>query len=722
MSNSSGGVKHQRTPLMGNVPMMQPPPLSRSNSKASEKSHDSPGPPSRGGFEDVRPANQLIRLEETFTGYMAALQSRKGNIVGRILRSRRQADELQVNALYNAFIENPFDVRLSSEASTDVLFCAFEKYLMVAWSEQMGPVITLQMLQSLQEKNAKLYAGDFADFIKLIFADMAPQNKRAFVAIIKLLADLLEGCGNDGDRGALTAAFADLLVHEDDPHDYINLLDRLVEDSDRLFEDIGPSNSVGFATPNCGSFNSTSRSKTGSLTSNASSLRKRFGLDSLLRSNSKNDESKSSMWRTMSKSVRPTTAVDSAASSLSKASTLGRSQSIDAGSGRNSPVRRPASRDRPTILGAFDDRPTSSHLDNPSRLSIIHDSPPPEASEKDPKKKRRSSLSDVMALMQTAKLDSSPAFSPFTTRRALPVPQHKFNSSPRTPSPDKTSIMNRTIKYGQDSPIQKENVPQPALAHRKIGSLNERPQNVMPSTDEALVKPLRSPDSGTKAHKPSVSMSNIPVLKGPRERTPSNVPSPPRNLRTIRPNAVNGEKSPQKLRLQNPQKLRERLEKEAKAISDAESSLKSELCKIGEEMSKMTALSSLRATNTDVTALTSSVKSLQSRIPMLIKDLQTKNGSISQDLEISLKASDDKVRGLDQLYKEANAENELLYEKFNGELGKIVKALKGKGKEDKEDLILKVKESSEETAKVKKENARLRRELLTLRTVLKSYE
>lgn len=47
---------------------------------------------------------------------------------------------------------------------------------------------------------------------------------------------LLDASGNDGDRGALTAAFAEILVREGDPHEYITLLDRLVDDSERLFE------------------------------------------------------------------------------------------------------------------------------------------------------------------------------------------------------------------------------------------------------------------------------------------------------------------------------------------------------------------------------------------------------------------------------------------------------------------------------------------------------
>jgi hypothetical protein len=49
---------------------------------------------------------------------------------------------------------------------------------------------------------------------------------------------LLDGAGNDGDKGALTAAFTELLVTEGPPHQYISLLDRLVEDYDRLFNGI----------------------------------------------------------------------------------------------------------------------------------------------------------------------------------------------------------------------------------------------------------------------------------------------------------------------------------------------------------------------------------------------------------------------------------------------------------------------------------------------------
>jgi uncharacterized protein YukE len=205
-----------------------------------------------------------------------------------------------------------------------------------------------------------------------------------------------------------------------------------------------------------------------------------------------------------------------------------------------------------------------------------------------------------------------------------------------------------------------------------------------------------------------MAASNIPTL---RSRAPS----------ASRPTSSPSKPSPQKLRLQSPQKLRERLQNEAKAINEAEASFQNELSRIGEEMAKLNA-GSISIRPADIQKLSATMSALESRIPEIIKDLTQRNEDVKKDLEKGLQASEFKVKGLDQLYKESSAENELLYEKFNGELGKIVKALKGKGKEDKEDLISKLKEQSEETAKVKKENARLRREVLTLRTLLKGNE
>lgn len=723
-SSSSEPPKHKRTPTLGSIPSFTAPSLSRSSSKKEIDSIvTSTNSSFKASFDESNTANPLVKLEETFTGYIIALQSRKGNIIGRVLRNRAGADELSVNALYNKFIENPFDARASFETTIDILFSAFEKFTRMAWKDQMGLVISVQTLQGLQEKASKLFPGDFADYIKLLFGDMAPQNRRAFVAIIKLLADLLEGCGNDGDRGALTASFAELLVPDNNPHSYINLLDRLVEDSDRLFEDLGVGASNGYNTPVYGSM--TSRTQ-GSVTSNTS-LRKRFGLDSLLRQNSKReDDSKPSMWRTLSKTARSAATGEQMDGSISKGR-LHRSRSIESDSRLGTP-KRPASRDRPTVLGAFDDqRPNSSHT--PSRLSTIGQSPPPpaDATEKPLKKKRRSSLSDLKALLANATLDSPST--PLSTRRANQLAQ-PAQASPRTPSP--TKLPSRALAFN-GSPKQKENASTRVSPARNIGNLTERPHNVQ-SSDTVTIKDLWSVPSKSPPKSAANLASNIPTLKGsPRPLSLALAPAPvfgtPAFSEITSPrkdagptNIPSPTKSPQKLRLQSPQKLRERLQSEAKAIGEAEAGLQSELAKIGAEMARLSG-SPVRGTpstaGSELRRISESVRALESRIPVVMKDLEGRNAAVQKELDRSLVVAEEKSKGLDQLYREVSAENEILYERFNGELGRIVKALKGKGREEREELVKKVKESSEEAAAVRKENARLKREVIGLKALVK---
>lgn len=734
--------KFSRPLMMGKIPTLESPQIVRTGSHRSLHSiQDVDGKGSvRATFEDARPVNPLVRLEETFTGYIAALQSRKGNVVGKNLRNRSSADELAVNALYNTFIENPFDTRAASETSFDVIFVAFEKFLKLAWKEQMGSVMSLESLDALQERSVKLYPGDFNDYVRLIFGEMAPQNRRAFIAIIKLLADLLDGCGNDGDRGSLTVAFAELLVVDGEPHNYINLLDRVVEDSDKLFDDLGPGAGIGGGGGGGSNYSSMANrsmhSVTGSITSNTS-LRRRFADTVFRQGSTKADaEHRPSVWRTLSKTTRSVATGDQYTSKPS----LGRAHSIE------SPDRkvRPGSRDRPTVMGAFDDRPGSSDSIVPkSRLSTIGASPPPEdetdnGTTRSSKKKRRSSLSDLKSLMAQATLGP---MTPSPEQKPVTTPPNKTDLPPRTPSPAKVppsplkitkvpingSMMDRdrSLMY-RNSPNLKENTPITS-PDRSIGNLTERAQNIMSSLDST---PISSPvkEQWRAGHHKTVSLSsNIPTLRG--------TPRDPSRPAAGYGNNPNGNKSPQRLRLQSPQKLRERLQNEAKAINEAEASLQNELSKIGEEMAKLNAVSAIPRTS-DIARLSEAVLLLETKIPTIVKDLNERNDAVKKDLETSLQASEFKVKGLDQLYKESSAENELLYEKFNAELGKIVKALRASKKgavgEDgngvngtmsaKEELVTRMRESSEETARVKKENARLRREVLTLRTLLKGQE
>jgi hypothetical protein len=657
-------------------------------------------------MDEDKPENPLMRLEQTFTGYIACLQARKGQFVARTLLNRASADELFVNDLYNRLIESPYDLDASNELGTDVIFAAFEKFVRIAWREQMGPVMTSQCLNALQVRASKRVVGDFADFVNFLFGDMAPQNRRAFTALIKLLADLLDGCGNDGDRGALTLAFAELLVVDDGTaQNYINLLDRLVEDCDRIFEEPAPGsaaylrNSVHSAYESMNSTMRSQKSATGSMTSNTSSLRKKFGLESLLRQNSKNDSDRPSMWRTLSKHGRNPASGESA--SLSKAS-VNRSRSIDMGVSPQVPnkLRRPGSRDRPPIVGAFDDinhRPASSHA-----LETIGEPEVEPAEPKSLKKKRRSSLSDLKALMAAATLEDTPLM-PLRINKQT---SEKFNSStPKQLSPSKIPI----------SP-QSSSIRAPGTATRQKENAAQTPGKIM------LPDMFRPP--AEKGHSKTLSTSQIPTLKPMRVPTGTAEPSRPSTSPTKTPGL-----SPQKFRLQSPQKLRERLQVEKQAVDEVDGSLKSELSRIADEMARVNTSSSTRgssssssSTTQELRRLSAAVKALEDRVPTAMRELSDRQAAIRKDMDSTLRASEAKVKAVDQLYKEATAENELLYEKFNTELGKIVKALRGKGREDKEELIARLKESGEETARVKRENARLRREIVSLRTAMKGGE
>lgn len=770
--NSNDGSKSKRTPMLGSIPTFAPPSLSRSSSKKdidalSERPPASQNSSFRMSIDESTQVNPIVRLEETFAGYVASLQERRGNIVGRVIRNRSAADELSVNAVYNSFIENPFETKAALQVGVDVLFCAFEKFLRMAWHDQMGPVISVKVLEQLQQKSAKLFPGDFADFMKVIFADMAPQNKRAFVAIVKLLADLLEGCGNDGDRGALTAAFTELLVVDADSHRYINLLDRLVEDSERLFEDYGSGSPDRNGETNSmyGSINSTMRShaKSGSLTSNTSSFRKRWGFDSLLRTNSKkdikdHDNEKSSVWRTLSKTARSTATGDTMSPGSLGRGSLHRSKSIDYG--RNpSPVRpNSSSTPRPPVLGAFDEfaeRPNTSH--SPSRIAALGGSPLREngASPKRTKKSRRSSLSDLKTLMAEVEIEGETADSPAPLSVKKPnqaIPKPAFNSSPRTPSPTKPSIQRQSIYNNSpgsmfnNSPKMKENmgINNPVRGHNPTGSLTERSNNLQGS-DIVTISDLWATQKPPLKPSGTLALSGIPLLRkntvNPRPLAPAAefgkpafqnaleqrkpLSSPSSHL----PKPVSPEQTRQKLRLQSPQKLRERLQNEAKAITEAESNLQSELSKIGEEMARLCGGSANSPNKPnhnsnigDLRKLSESVKSLESRIPVLIRDLESRNEATRKELEISLAAAETKVKGLDKLYRETDQENKLLYDKFNEEIGKIVNAIKGKGMEGKEELVRRLNEALLDCADKKVEMSRVKRENVSLRTALKAAE
>ncbi|KAG5980612.1 hypothetical protein E4U55_003837 [Claviceps digitariae] len=707
------------------------------------------GKDGRPNTTDGRPENPLLRLEQTFTGFVAALQSRKGAIVGRLLLHRSFVDELTVNDIYNRFIENPFEYDVAADIGTEVVFVAFEKFLHIAWAEQIGPVMTMQAMDTLLERANKRVPGDFADFVNYLFKEMAPQNRRAFIAIIKLLADLLDGCGNDSDRGALTVAFAELLVTEGDAHNYINLLDRLVEDCDRMFEDGNAHqnfnlNQALLISESVSSSFRQGKSHTGSITSNTSSLRRKFGLDALLRQNSRDE--RSSVWRTLSKHRNPATGETS---SLSR-SKRDRIRSID----DNSIAKRPhmhrhaISRDRPaSALDMAPRRPPSSHRLY-SALDTIGE---PATAERVPAKtlkyKRRSSLSDLKGLMAAATLeddleednleDGDGILQPLQTTKPTSgkvnnttavspreAPPSKIPMRPMSPMSPLSSGIAETLRSMRAKEKEKENlgglsrtlVGQTIPAAAAAATAAPTPPSATPTI--TATKSSRSAETPSRIarHTKSQSTSSIPTLRPAKSAWSAES--------LIRPSSPTRSNA-QRLRLHPPQKLRERLQSEILVAEEVDMSLKAELSNIGEELTRVQQARSPseQAHVADTTTgFAASLKVLEDKIQLMMQDLRTKQATTQDDLDAAIKNMETKTRAIDQLYKEVVAENELLYERYNDELGRIVKAIKGKTRDDKDELVSRLKEQSEETARMKRENARLKREVVGLRSMLRGAE
>jgi chromosome segregation ATPase len=111
------------------------------------------------------------------------------------------------------------------------------------------------------------------------------------------------------------------------------------------------------------------------------------------------------------------------------------------------------------------------------------------------------------------------------------------------------------------------------------------------------------------------------------------------------------------------------------------------------------------------------VLKLEGQLPSTVDTLNSRISSIQSDLATSLTVSESKCKKLDELYREANGENEALYARFNDELGRVLKAVKGG--EGVEECRKKLSESQEEVASLKREVGRLRRENVGLRAQMK---
>lgn len=502
-------------------------------------------------------ASQLERLEATFSAYMIAIRSRSGNIVGRVLRARDRADQAAVNELYNVLLDHPGKIQAAAEAPVDVLIVAFETFMAQAWKERIGTLIPPQSMKLIQTQYDSMFPGDFEDFFRRFVSEMSPQSRRALTNLIKLLAELLEASGNDGDRGALTEVFSEILTEEGDPREYISLLDRLVEDFERLFDENAPCTTPMEGTLINDPTNKRDRSQSvnhGSVNSNNSSFRKRFGFG-LHRERSKTEsESKvSSIIRTLSKSKGSGVAVDTeAATSTLPRVNLVRAKSTDIDT-RLQSLLRPGSRDRPFLPTFFSSdhdlyRPGSAHSNAPTLSSIGEDRVEKPVS---PKKKRRSSLSDLRPMSAG---EITPLFhSPKHSKTGSPVTPTSYKSESEsftTPSASSSQAngtrLRSPIRWGSPpralSPVRniptnrKENTPPNARV-----TLGEKPVNRKTNT---IPSPRKRAEIRPQSYHPSANGLKEKLLP-PNGTEGSRIPL----------STVSVTPKVQRLKMQNPQKV-----------------------------------------------------------------------------------------------------------------------------------------------------------------------
>lgn len=238
------------------------------------------------------------------------------------------------------------------------------------------------------------------------------------------------------------------------------------------------------------------------------------------------------------------------------------------------------------------------------------------------------------------------------------------------------------------------------------GTLLERPYNIQ--SDEVVIsehrnkRALGSPGSAIPTYKGGTTQRD--KVKAGTDSSPTKKPTTATAIA-----APSAPSYPQKLKMQSPQKvcrplffipglqhsysltpsltpiqLRERLHSEQQALQNLDSGLQVELSKIGSELSQLSLGPSTNTTSTSMIAeLQTQLTQLSTSIPPQVSTLQSHISALSTELSTTVASLEKRCHQMDKLYKEANAENEALYDRVNDELGKIVRSVTSGGKRKK---------------------------------------
>ncbi|CUS10120.1 unnamed protein product [Tuber aestivum] len=541
----------------------------------------------------------LKRLEETLEAFVKALKKLSSAEHSDLmpLRNMQDVDDAAVEGFLGMMLTDPKAARGERRMGVDIVFDAFRRFLRREWKDGMGSVIDGKGLAELRSKSDTLYPGDFEDFFKIFVLDWAPQNKRAFKTLILLLKSMQNRVENPDDKGLLTKAFTELLVEDEDPLEFMPLVDRLVEEADNLFSEPLVINNGEFTLPNGNAVLRRNKSIHAASNYSTASLRKRFGLTHTssardpIRGEHHGDSAKSgSVWRTLSKNSRR---------EESQKGHISRSKSTDYDARTYHFPKRPTSQDRPTAFSTFTPLPPSpsspmrplSAASGPTHLTGGKPLPPEPAV----RKKRRSSLSDL------------------TTHRDYQqiLPARASPDLEKTTTPTKSGISG--LKDMEN--YRAAESPSPSQLPKPVGG-------------------------GAPGRRMSKDRSEIPVRKSL---------------------GMSGSPGPQRLKMQSTQKLRERLQNEKQAITMVDQSLQCEIDKIGEELSLATRVSSrgvkeLTTRLEQVEARLPQINELNGKYETLKKSSDTVLAKKDRELEVLDKDFNDCLNENDVMFEKFNEE------------------------------------------------------------------
>lgn len=130
------------------------------------------------------------------------------------------------------------------------------------------------------------------------------------------------------------------------------------------------------------------------------------------------------------------------------------------------------------------------------------------------------------------------------------------------------------------------------------------------------------------------------------------------------------------------------------------------MSKIGDELAQIrigprgtkshTSSTTTSSTSTDeVRRLASRLTKFESQTSSTLSDLTKKYETLSSTFQTTIAKREQEVKGLDKLYQDVNEENDVLFERFNDELGKVATAMRC-GDAEKELLQLLTKTRGQE--------------------------